>query len=874
MKKQNQKEAKSMLRTLTNRSFASNRNRNLVAVFAIVLTTLMFTTLFVLSGSMQKNLQEMNFKQAGNDSHITFEYVSDADAEAIAAHALVEDWGKSVVLGVAENKELTGRQVEIRYGDEKYAKSTFSFPTEGSLPVKENEIALDTITLEHLGLPCSLGQEVTFLWRKDSGRDEYTASRFVLSGYWEGNAVSMASMAWVSEAFIEKECGGIDQRQQRENGKYFGMGMLHVDVRESAFDNLYSIVQGAGSLEQKAERILQETGLTDVPYSTNIAYDTAMTHNILREIVPMLMVMILVFASGYLIIYNIFQISVAADIRFYGRLKTLGASGRQLKKIIYGQANRLALLGIPLGLFLGYLLGAVLVPVMITGGYEKASVSASPLIFGGAAVFAWITVRISCRKPARMAGKVSPMEALRYADAETGGRRKVKRTAKGTTKGGGISRMALANLGRNKKRTFTVICSLTLGLVLLTVVYAKNASFDIDKYMSQKVISDFEVRDSSIGTSFGVYNPYGTTISEALVSRIEGLEGLRETGRLYSRAIDHKIAPSAIENIRTYYNAGERISYIEAVDPGLARSYHEMMDKKECKAVLYGIDGLVLEAYLQDYYLLEGTFDKEKFCSGGFVLAQTASGAEEKEPEIQPTYSVGEKVELNGKQYEVMGIVANLTAVTEGNSSDEVEWLSFYLPADTFRELYPENTLRKLYFNVEPEAESGAEAMLEDYRKETDKSLSFTSKSTLITHYKEQTRANTVMGFAISVIIALVGILNFVNSMVTAIVSRQKEFAMIQSVGMTKRQLRQMLVDEGLLYGGITLAASYLLGALAVGFGVRMMVAGEWTATFRFTLTPLLVCTPVIIAFAVLIPYLCFKNLEKQSIVERLRAVD
>ena len=231
-------------------------------------------------------------------------------------------------------------------------------------------------------------------------------------------------------------------------------------------------------------------------------------------------------------------------------------------------------------------------------------------------------------------------------------------------------------------------------------------------------------------------------------------------------------------------------------------------------------------------------------------------------------------MELNGKQYEVMGIVANLTAVTEGNSSDEVEWLSFYLPADTFRELYPENTLRKMYFNVEPEAESGAEAMLEDYRKETDKSLSFTSKSTLITHYKEQTRANTVMGFAISVIIALVGILNFVNSMVTAIVSRQKEFAMIQSVGMTKRQLRQMLVDEGLLYGGITLAASYLLGALTVGFGVRMMVAGEWTATFRFTLTPLLACTPVIIAFAVLIPYLCFKNLEKQSIVERLRAVD
>ena len=73
--------------------------------------------------------------------------------------------------------------------------------------------------------------------------------------------------------------------------------------------------------------------------------------------------------------------------------------------------------------------------------------------------------------------------------------------------------------------------------------------------------------------------------------------------------------------------------------------------------------------------------------------------------------------------------------------------------------------------------------MLIDYRDNVDPSLNYTAKSTLIDHYREQTRANTVMGFAISLIIAFVGILNFINSMLTAIVSRQKEFAMIQSIG-------------------------------------------------------------------------------------------
>ena len=88
---------------------------------------------------------------------------------------------------------------------------------------------------------------------------------------------------------------------------------------------------------------------------------------------------------------------------------------------------------------------------------------------------------------------------------------------------------------------------------------------------------------------------------------------------------------------------------------------------------------------------------------------------------------------------------------------------------------------------------------------------------------------------------------------------------------MTKRQLRSMLIDEGLYYAGSTLLSSYILGALAVGIGVRMMVSTDWTATFHFTLLPLVICTPILIVFAILIPYICFKNLEKQSIVERLR---
>lgn len=162
------------------------------------------------------------------------------------------------------------------------------------------------------------------------------------------------------------------------------------------------------------------------------------------------------------------------------------------------------------------------------------------------------------------------------------------------------------------------------------------------------------------------------------------------------------------------------------------------------------------------------------------------------------------------------------------------------------------------------------QAFLDSYTETVNPGLPVVSRQSMASQYEAETRSSAVTGSAISIVIALVGILNFVNSMVTAIVSRRREFAVIQSIGMTKKQLRRMLVNEGLCYAIITLAASYLLGSLAVGIGVRAMVAGGFT-TFRFTLLPLLICTPILLLFAVLIPCICFRNLEKHSIVERLR---
>lgn len=842
--------------TLSKRMFRASRGRNLVAVLAILLTTMMFTTLFTLSQSMSQNLIEMTFRQTGYNAEASMRGLSEEQADLIANHPDVEELGRSIVLGLAENRELSGRSVEIRWANAPYAQHSYALPTTGHLPQAADEIALDTLTLDRLGIPHELGAPVTLEWRKDSSDPDAETIRadFTLCGFWEGNQSSYSSMAWVSRVYADKMTGGV---LSADPNQIFGLYMVQV--------NLYS----DQNIEEAMERVLADTGLSELEYSINLAYSPEMGAVAVQENLPMYLGMGLVFIAGYLIIYNIFQISVTADVQFYGKLKTLGTTTRQLKKLIYNQANRLCIVGIPAGLILGWLLGTVLVPVLMGSMEGTAVVSASPMIFIGSALFAWATVLISCLRPACLAGKISPIEALRMSDADSGSKKKVKRHRGSAS----LSSMAWDNLWRNKKRTVTVICSLTLGLVLLSGFYAKNAAFDMEKYLADLTIADFTLSDSSSEDYLNGYDPHGTTLTGELVSAAESQQGLEAVGHQYSAQIDWQMDEATLQNVAAFYTE-ERLADWESYDPAGAQALRDALSSGVASATLYGLDGIPLDTITQQQYLMEGSFDAAAFASGDYILAVGPSIEPGESHPVLPTSPVGSVVDLNGRSYTVMAIVYPLNPVTQlapQQGKNGKFALSFILPTAVFREQWPDHTLRQLFLNTDDSHIESMQAFLDEYMASTNPGLPVTSRQTMAEQYQAQTCSSAVMGNAVSVVIALVGVLNFINSMVTAIVSRRREFAVMQSVGMTKKQLCRMLVNEGLYYAGLTLLFSYLISAFAVGVVVRAMVEGGFT-TFRFTLLPLVACTPVLIFFAVLIPYLCFRNLEKHSIVERLRA--
>lgn len=344
----------SILGTLTARTFRRSKSRNLVAILAILLTTMMFTTLFTLSQSMGQNMTEMYLRQAGTTAHTSTKSILDAEIEKIVSHPDVVSWGKSILVGTVENQALAGRQVEIRFASDSYAEACFATPTTGRLPQRADEIALDTQVLHRLGISPALGQIVTLSWRPDLSSSASISNTFTLCGFWEGNESVYASMAWVSETSLYPPAAGPRGGRGAAEGQILGTR------------NLCLTFADADGIEEKTAQILADCGLTGkVEFTTNLAYSAETQQMIFAENIPMYVGMVLVFLAGYLIIFNVFQISVASEIAFYGQLKTLGATKRQIRRIIFGQGNRLSLIGIPLGLVLGYLLGHQLVPILI-----------------------------------------------------------------------------------------------------------------------------------------------------------------------------------------------------------------------------------------------------------------------------------------------------------------------------------------------------------------------------------------------------------------------------------------------------------------------------------------------------------------------------
>lgn len=836
---------KKVIRNLANKSFRASKTRNLIAVLAIVLTTVLFTSLFTIGAGMVQSIQQQTVRQAGGDGHIVLKYITQEQYEAVRTHQLIDKISyNKIIADSVNNTEFLKRPVEMYYMDKTGQELGFCEPTTGSAPSAEKEIAADAMTLELLGVPAEIGAVVPL---------DYTIkgtiyhTDFVLSGYWESDPSMPIGYALVSEEFTRKNANILTNTQK-------------IDLAMSGSINSYIMCKNSLNLEKKMKRIITESGYTledndpntpsresDIAANTNWAYLGSGTDP--ESMIGGAAALLLFALAGYLIIYNVFQISVQRDIRFYGLLKTIGTTGRQLRRIIRRQALLLSILGIPLGLILGFIIGKSVLPlIMDISSYGKSSavVSINPLIFLAATLFSLATVFISTTKPTKMAAAVSPVEAVRYS-----GNSNIKHTIKHSRNGGKVFKMAFSNLSRNRKRTIVTVLSLSLSLVLFNTVFTVVRGFDMDKYLSRFVDTDYLAGHANyFGTNFFRMPEDGT--SEKMIAAIEAHKDFLEGGRLYKNIY---AGDCSIER----ENLAEPALYpINLAEDGLP-----MLN-------LYGLDDLPLSRLT----IVEGELDLEKLATGKYIIEGLTSDDNNRIYPETSHYDIGDTVTINvdGKQYQYE-LLAKTRIKYYTNTDRTGSNYTMYLPSDAYLQAVTRPIIMSYAFNVTGES-SSMETFLQNYTDNTEPMMSFESKAKYVAEFISTQNMFVTVGGLLSAILGIIGLLNFVNSILTGIIARRREFAMLQSIGMTKSQLIQMLMFEGGYYVTLTAAVSFVISVLFSGGVIGTIVSKLWFFSYHFTVLPLVIICPALLVLGLLIPWIAYCSTGKQSVVERLREIE
>jgi putative ABC transport system permease protein len=235
--------------------------------------------------------------------------------------------------------------------------------------------------------------------------------------------------------------------------------------------------------------------------------------------------------------------------------------------------------------------------------------------------------------------------------------------------------------------------------------------------------------------------------------------------------------------------------------------------------------------------------------------------------------NVGDKITLTNAdgitwEFEVVELIDeypyNLSArIRFGNSLDVIVADSVFL--DLYGKTQPMQT------NITTDNAAEFEAWLKEYTEQINPSLAYISRSMLKAEFDGLQRTYTALGGGLATILALIGVLNFVNAVVASIFARRREFAMLQSVGMTGKQLRKTLFFEGAAYTALTAAFTLTVG-LGFGWLVMRLIAGQvWFFKESFTALPSIICLPFLLTVCAAAPIVCYAKLTRVSVVERLR---
>lgn len=819
-----------------------NKSRTLLTGIAILLTTMLLTaigTVGVASFDMNRQIYSLS------DYHASFNGLTPKQVQTLSSHIRIEALQTSETFADIKNGKMNGVLTYTDVLRDDRAKATDNSMhaltlEEGHYPEAENEICSSPVFFRRVGAEPVVGGKVTLSFRVN-GKGEIQTKDFIISGLMPDMEIDegiddsrLMWAAFVSKALLQAyEDAGLYAAEPDATLRVYG-------EEELTFDEM----------EDRILSVAADIGLEETHVNLNKEYLSTVTDPGTEIIAIIAGICLIVILFSALVIYSIYYVGVITDVQEIGKLKALGASRHQIAGMFYWQGAIVSTIAIPAGLLIGFLLPYFLFPLVLwayqsgsaISSYSRDAVEAVtgqihmfslPVLFAAAAA-SLATVVVSLQKPIRMAKKVSPVEAIRYQENTTDQK---NRRGHHTVR---VSTLTFANLTRNKRRTAVTILTMGLSCVLFICVSAVLSS------VSAEDIARWNIPKGDFRISLKYARYYDKEYPE------NNLDSLVQKNYFNDAFLSQLLSIEGVEKV-------ERAPGIILSSTDMESAMYEDYDGRQPLSYFTREDVAELSAYLE-----QGSIDYDRMTANNEIVCTHVYSFEQYGLSIGDTFPLT----LHDGSREIP-FTTTLTALTQPDSDfsylimTEDTWNSLGLTCDPTTDIY-------LYADNE-HYDSVKETLLKIVSENEYFTMNAMDVELKIGHSSIDLFRNPV--YLLLSLIAVIGFINLINTMITSIVTRKKELGILQALGLSDRQLVRMLSGEGLVFTAGTLLISLTLGNF---FGYLFY---KWAkqehlmgiSRYHYPLWQSICLALVLLGGQLLITLFIGQKMKKESLIERIR---
>lgn len=832
-----------VLNKLTFKSLKLNRKRSIGTIVGILLSVALICAIAGMGASFRQTLINSAIKDTGYH-HITVYDTTEEKVKKIELNRDFKEVYKTYDIGYAKFEYERGEDfpyIHIESLSSSDLKPIGIEVTKGHIPNNENEIMISEYTAKYGKL--DVGDIITL----DVGKR-------VIDGYelHDGNSYQE-----------EEEFVSTKKVTYKIVGVFFGYNynyqMIGFTINDKNEDKVTAYISLKDPMNYKSSisKFLEVKDINDISESSyRKIHEELGDYSINRELLRweafalsdstvssllaiMTVVIVIVVITSVFCIRNSFAISTTEKIKMYGMLASVGTTKKQIKKCVILEGMILSLIGIPLGVLCGIIADVIIVKIvnlLIGGAFSGEAIALTiswvPILI--AVILGFITVYLSSISSARKASKVSPIENLRNSN-EINITNKKLRTPKIINKlfkTGGV--LAYKNLKRSKKKYRTTVISLTISIMIFITMNAFiNEGFNLtgDYYTDYKY-------NLSIS---GVYN-----ISQEEVKNIKNLENFKLFVVNYASSHYLEVDPSNLNEFSKRFN----------------NCYYED-DEEVCDyEVGMSIIALDHESYLA--YLKELKLNYEDVRFQG-ILADDYKYHEQDKIITKRIYKYKKGDTINGK-IDDKDFNIKIAAIADkrpiGLESTYFDGGYLIVDYNDFGDI--DYIIDSIYINTDNHYDIGnkisdmlPQANVYDIEEEAKM-----QRNVII--------VVEIFLYGFITVITLIGVTNIFNTITSNMELRQKEFCMLKSVGMTKREFNRMVNLETIFYSSKSLIYGIVLGILG-SYLIHQAFGLKTVSTFNLPIMAIIIAIIFVFIIVFIIMHYSIGKINKQNIIETIR---